>query len=116
MSDTIPCDTIQSPSWYGLFAGDDSRCLKLLNKTTTEEIPSYVAGTDVIGVDSSEWMGANTLSYVDLIDQYLPLELVPVTNTEVCPSQCDELFKKWDDDWNRRLNSKSKKFRMSDDE
>jgi len=34
----------------------------------TEEIPSYMAGTDVIDVDSMEWIGANTLSFVNMVD------------------------------------------------
>lgn len=58
----------------------------------TQEIPSFVSGTDVLGADSSDWIGANTLSYVDLIDQYLPLAFVPVTNEEVCPNSCESVM------------------------
>ena len=34
------------------------------------------------------WIGANTLSFVSLVDSYLPTLASPVTEPSICPSQC----------------------------
>lgn len=77
---------------YGLYAGADSKCVVSSNVAQNASIAGFVAGQTIIGADSMNWIGDNTLSFVQLVDNYLPLLQEPIIDPLMCPSPCGRLL------------------------
>ena len=53
-----------------------------------EEMAAFAGGTSVVGSDSMSWIGANTLSFVAMVDEFLPLTATEILEEGICPALC----------------------------
>ena len=71
-----------------MYAGADEKCVLSDNQAANESVGSYAGGEIITGASSMAWMGDNTLSFLQLVDQFLPELAIEVTNEDLCPVTC----------------------------
>lgn len=71
-----------------LFGAEDDRCPEALNKPFFELLTNCQV-SDIAGAANEDFCSDNSLSFMDMMDSYLPLLAVAVDDASICPAVPD---------------------------